>query len=252
LKSVISHIIKTIQGEGPSVGFPITLVRFSGCNLECSYCDTKWSLKVPKCKIFNEMTNNIPPYNINHHNVYQFLKFLKYIVNSNKRILFTGGEPFLHTELMDEIISYLKNNYFEIETNGILLSIVKNREFLDRRPGKIQLNISPKYDEYSHKYTNKFTESVDIIDKTMDVKIIFKFVYQQKLEKQLLDFINKRIPKKSKIVFSPMTPPLETSDFENKFKKSCSETVSFCIHNDFRYSPREHVFLFGSDRNEKS
>lgn len=252
MKTVVSHIIKTIQGEGPSVGYPVTLVRFAGCQLKCTYCDTKWSLKIPKVKPFDEVSNNIPPYEINYHNVYEFLKFLRDIVGIGKRVLFTGGEPFLYTELMDEVTSYLRNNYFEIETNGLLLTDVKNREFLERRPGKIQLNISPKFDEYGHRYTKKFTDSIDIIDKTMDVKTIFKFVYRQKLEENLLKFIDEKIPKNSEIVFSPMTPPLDIKEFDSKFRKSCLETTNFCIRNDFRYSPREHVFLFKDDIEECS
>ena len=253
MKTVISQIIKTIQGEGPTVGYPVTLIRFAGCQLKCSYCDTKWALKVPNCKAFNDIENNITPYEINYHNVYEFLKFLRDIVGSSNRILFTGGEPFLHTELMDEVTSYLKNKYFEIETNGVLLSktkYIENLEFLDRRPGKIQLNISPKFDEYSHKYTSDFTKAINYINDVMDVKVTFKFVYRQDQEENLMGFIEKRIPKNSVIVFSPMTPPLDISNFENKFKKSCLETVDFCIRNDFRYSPREHVSLFGADRDE--
>jgi 7-carboxy-7-deazaguanine synthase len=250
LKTVVSQIIKTIQGEGPSIGFPVTLIRFASCNLACSYCDTKWALKIPKCKPFDGIENNITPYEINYENVYEFLMFLKDIVGSSNRILFTGGEPFLHTKLMDEVTSYLRNKYFEIETNGLLLNDVKNREFLERRIDRIQLNVSPKFDEYSHKYTNEFTKSIEIINETIDVKVIFKFVYRQDQEKNLIKFIEKRIPKNSEIVFSPMTPPLDIQNFESKFKKSCLETVDFCIRNDFRYSPREHVNLFGADRDE--
>jgi 7-carboxy-7-deazaguanine synthase len=33
----------SVEGEGTWIGRPVTLIRFSGCNLRCSYCDTKFS-----------------------------------------------------------------------------------------------------------------------------------------------------------------------------------------------------------------
>ncbi len=36
----VSEIFRSIQGEGIYAGFMQVFVRFSGCSLECSYCDT--------------------------------------------------------------------------------------------------------------------------------------------------------------------------------------------------------------------
>ncbi|MFA5771007.1 MAG: 7-carboxy-7-deazaguanine synthase QueE, partial [Patescibacteria group bacterium] len=34
---------KSIQGEGIHSGLPTFFIRLAGCNLRCSYCDTKYA-----------------------------------------------------------------------------------------------------------------------------------------------------------------------------------------------------------------
>lgn len=93
----INEIFYSIQGEGFFTGTPAIFIRFSGCNLECPFCDTLH-------KLFREMSDEdilkeISQYPANH-------------------IVLTGGEPSLQVDV--EFCKKLKEqDYFvQIETNG--------------------------------------------------------------------------------------------------------------------------------------
>lgn len=94
----------SINGEGTKAGQLAVFIRFVGCNLKCSYCDTKWA---------NE--KNAPHTKMTAEEIY------KYIKNTGiKNVTLTGGEPLLQENIKEllEIISTDKSLSCEIETNG--------------------------------------------------------------------------------------------------------------------------------------
>ena len=93
----INEIFYSLQGEGHYTGTPAVFVRFAGCNLKCSFCDTDFTS-------FTEMTEDdivrkIGQYPTNH-------------------IVITGGEPTL--QITASLVSKLHDagKYVQIETNG--------------------------------------------------------------------------------------------------------------------------------------
>ena len=93
----------SINGEGAHAGEPAAFIRFHGCNLNCSYCDTRWANNV-----LTPTADYTPE---------QLAKWVR-----NKRVInvtLTGGEPLLQDDL-DELIRLLtiQGNRVEIETNG--------------------------------------------------------------------------------------------------------------------------------------
>lgn len=81
-------------------GLPNIFVRTSGCNLRCSFCDTKYAYKDGKEMNIKEILNQINKYNC-------------------KYICITGGEPLLQNETENLIDALLKKSYkICLETNG--------------------------------------------------------------------------------------------------------------------------------------
>lgn len=98
----INEIFKSIEGEGIRMGYPVTFIRLYGCNLNCSYCDTRYSCEGQDG---TEMS------------VAEVVKRANEL--EVKRITLTGGEPLIH-ENVEELVDELLNEGFEvnIETNG--------------------------------------------------------------------------------------------------------------------------------------
>jgi 7-carboxy-7-deazaguanine synthase len=96
----ICEIYETLMGEGVSSGFPCTIIRLGGCNLDCTYCDTKYAIrdhrKLPLDVILNRVRNPYP-----------------------SRVLVTGGEPLIQQETPMLLKCLLdKGHKVYLETNG--------------------------------------------------------------------------------------------------------------------------------------
>lgn len=101
-KFPVAEIFDSIDGEGKRTGYMAVFVRFAGCNIRCTYCDTAYALKESDAEEFltkEELLGRIRSY-------------------PWKRITFTGGEPLLQP--LQEICDILGEEGYEIniETNG--------------------------------------------------------------------------------------------------------------------------------------
>lgn len=99
----IIEIFNSIEGEGIRSGKLCTFIRIAGCNLRCSYCDTKYSFNVADA---TQMT------------VEQILEH----VESYRcdLITLTGGEPLLNKEVINRLLPALLEHGYQVnvETNG--------------------------------------------------------------------------------------------------------------------------------------
>lgn len=152
----VAEIFYSIQGEGLLQGLPFIFLRFSGCNLKCWWCDTKYAWRNGKNLTEDEILKEIERFKC-------------------KRICFTGGEPYLQEiEYIFEILKE-KNYWVSIETNGTIWKDIK----FD------WITVSPKLDGKKYfplGYDKKFKEIANE----------FKYII---LNKNCFDFIDRDIQK---------------------------------------------------------
>lgn len=99
----VNEIFRSIQGEGVNQGRPCTFIRFAGCNLNCSWCDT------PRARSEGvEMDKDAI--------------LLRVRELGGRYICITGGEPLLQGPPLLSLVQDLSSAGYtiDIETNGTL------------------------------------------------------------------------------------------------------------------------------------
>jgi 7-carboxy-7-deazaguanine synthase len=116
----------SVQGEGVLVGLRQAFIRFSGCNLNCSFCDTPGTTATPeKCLLeltpgrrdFFEAPNPVPCDRV----VSLIESWTSGWPGVHHSISVTGGEPLLHAPFLQEWLPRLRRLLpIHLETNGTL------------------------------------------------------------------------------------------------------------------------------------
>ena len=143
----------SINGEGTRAGELAVFVRFTGCNLRCSYCDTMWANE-PGCP-YEEMSP---------------AQICEYVRSTGiKNVTLTGGEPLLQKD-MDKLISLLISKCgvrVEIETNGA----VDLRPFAELPEGRPLFTMDYKLPSSGYE-DRMIAENFSVLEKEDTVKFV--------------------------------------------------------------------------------
>ncbi|MCD4699613.1 MAG: radical SAM protein [Phycisphaerae bacterium] len=99
---IINEIYRTLAGEGSCAGMPCTIVRLTGCNLRCTWCDTSYAYNDGRKMSIDEVLGEAERL-------------------GNRLVLVTGGEP-LFQDATPVLLERLCDADREVllETNGSL------------------------------------------------------------------------------------------------------------------------------------
>ena len=97
----ISEVFFSIQGEGVDIGLPTVFVRTARCNLQCNWCDTKYSWEAGEERDLEDILEETLSYGV-------------------RRVCISGGEPLLQAGDVARLAAALEAEGCEvsIETNG--------------------------------------------------------------------------------------------------------------------------------------
>ena len=195
----ISEVFESLQGEGKYVGYPALFIRLSGCNRACDFCDTKYH-------------TNGKDMNINE---------IKDKINNSKleRVIWTGGEPMLQKEEIQEIMNYTQLYKHQLETNGDIYPL------------------SP----YSFEYIAISPKSKKALDKTLEFYNKINFPKDRYDIKVVTDLESLNL---NMLYDATMLMPLSTGIKERDLQIE-KEVWNYCVEYNIKYTPRIHRDVWG-------
>lgn len=240
MKADLHEIMCTIQGEGVLVGTRQVFVRFKGCNLRCSYCDTEGSfINRKNCLVYREVGKNesieIHPNPLTVDEVSNVIKSF-----GTSWISFTGGEPLLQAEFIAQLIDSLKGGSYKflLETNGTLPDKLSQViDYIDyvsmdiKLPSTVGKDYMPSHEQFLAVAQQK----------PCYIKIVITPDYVKKEFMEAIHMV-KRINPNITVFIQPVTPRDKDSKVDI-FECIRLQEYSLKILHDVRILPQIHPWL---------
>ena len=194
----------SINGEGLKQGELAVFIRFMGCNLRCSYCDTKYSFENPKYT--DESIDEI----------------VKYCEDSKiNNITLTGGEPLLQDGI-DILMNELAKRDFniEVETNGA----VSIEKYVDIPNVSFTLDYKLPVSLMENKM---IIDNYNYITKNDSVKFVCGTIEDLNRMKEIINKYN--LIKKTNCIISPVFNMIKLEDIVDFMIKNNLNGVRFSL-----------------------
>ena len=229
------EIFASVQGEGPSMGMPVSFMRLSRCNLACVWCDTAYTWRFEgdnrphrDGQTYDRKANQVT---LGEEEV-----AARILALGQNRLVVTGGEPLLQAPALAKLLDLLPDIGVEIETNGT----TKAPPRLDIRID--QFNVSPKLAHSGNPAELALIpERLDAY--ATDPRAWFKFVIAEPSDLDEVLALRDRYRFKRDHVF--LMP--EGTDSATLRERE-QWLAPLCVGHGFRMSDRLHIHLFGDTR----
>jgi organic radical activating enzyme len=224
----IAETFESIQGEGNFAGVNALFIRFQHCNLNCSWCDTKftWRKNEKLQALSAEEVRRIIADSSAHH------------------VILTGGEPTLYE--LDKLV--LEGKKYHVETNGTIIpTAILDCTLRDGSHFVREAMNEAVVKEFNWVVSPKMANAGQEINKEA-IRFfakadwgVFKFIIQNR--EDLLEV--KSIVNQFKIKPSCVYVGLEGSTIESQLKPDLVDEI---VRFGYNFSPRLHVLLWGNKR----
>jgi len=221
-KVKISEIFTSIQGEGPYVGIKQLFIRFCGCNIKCSYCDTNYNTNADYLELSaEELKDYIKDFNLKN-------------VHS---ISLTGGEPLLSVDFLNEFLPMTENKIY-LETNATLKeNLEKIIDKIDIISADIKLP-SASGIENSFAIHDEFFKVAKKYNKEIFAKVVFD---ENILDNEIANCLKLAEKYDLELILQPKTLDNKVSISGEKIMEIFNKFTS--THAKIRLIPQTHVFL---------
>jgi 7-carboxy-7-deazaguanine synthase len=221
----VSELFASLQGEGPSLGQPCTFLRLGDCNLNCHYCDTRYSWDWRRYNRREELAER------------EVSEVAARICDSNlRRLVVTGGEPLLQQASLEELLEELVDFFVEVETNGTLMP---SDELLRRVH---QWNVSPKL---SNSGIGRFSRiKLDVLERLRDSGVAWlKWVLSDPDQLiELEEIVTTLAWPRERVVLMPQAQCAE------ELAGRAGWVADLALRNNYRFSTRLQLLLWGNVR----
>lgn len=246
MELLVSEIFYSIQGEGPFLGKPSIFLRLLGCNLECVWCDTKYTwlfsktqLEKIRTRIPNDKLDSLDNIVFNRDEEGTRISLLeleeRFARFPVKNLVITGGEPLLQKDILKDWLQVLiqKGFFIEIETNGTISAL--------DLPKAIHYNVSPKLSNSFNPTSRRYKPR--ILKQFLELDSIFKFVVDKEEDLDEIERIVEDIGiDASRVFLMPQGRTLEELHHRSVW------VAEICKKKGFNFTPRIHVYLWGDKR----
>jgi 7-carboxy-7-deazaguanine synthase len=227
----------SLQGEGPKTGVPAFFVRFTGCNLHCSWCDTtyaSWKAEWQNAQWMkvDEILDSYP----------------KTVLPAGVLMVLTGGEPLLQRQgpraaALDALVEQgcsLFGHGVEFETNGTF----QPPAFYLR--DDIAFNVSPKLPSaQAGNWDPEGRWRVDF-DAWLEIpRARFKFVVGSDTDLEAVD----RLVSSHRLPVERVNIMLEGATREKQLMRLAQhDLVDAILQRRYRLTLRAHTLIWGGER----